>query len=227
MNPDKLFDYLEGKLPQAERDALEQRILADEQLQRELRVARQIHAQMRGDSREVILSGEPDISEQGRKLARRVGIAFIILMAVNVGAGLWFIAHHESKNPNRALLDAQMRRQLAQSLEQAAASSLSPAPLGVTDIRVSAEAGQLNVVADEIARIGRELGGVATKGIPDEHRISLLVDLPPGQESQFRQNIAAIVGTTVTSPAPNEPATTEAKTRSFAVEIVESTESPK
>jgi hypothetical protein len=227
MNPDKLFDYLEGKLPQAEREALEQRLLADEQLQRELRVARQIHAQMRGDSREVILPGEPDTSEQGRKLARRVGVAFIILMAVNVGAGLWFIAHHESKNPNRALLDAQMRQRLAQSLEHAAASSLSPAPLGVTDIQVSTEAGRLNAVADEIATIVRQLGGVATKGIPEEHRISLLVELPPNQESEFQQKIAAIVGTTVASPGPNEPATSEAKSKSFAVEIVESTESPK
>ena len=56
MNPDKLFDYLEGRLPAAERAALEERLMSDKQLQRELAVARQIHAGMRGDSREVLLA---------------------------------------------------------------------------------------------------------------------------------------------------------------------------
>src|SRR5438477_34936 len=55
MNPDKLFDYLEGRLPAPERAALEDRLMSDKQLQRELAVARQIHAGMRGDSREVVV----------------------------------------------------------------------------------------------------------------------------------------------------------------------------
>ena len=85
MNPDKLFDYLEGRLPAAERAALEQRLISDEQLQRELAVARSIHAGMRGDSREVLLPPRSDVTERGRKMALRVGTAFIVLMAVNVG----------------------------------------------------------------------------------------------------------------------------------------------
>src|SRR5947208_12780389 len=105
MNPDKLFDYLEGRLSPGERAALEERLISDKQLQRELAVARQIHTGMRGDSREVVLSPEPDVTEQGRKMALRVGAAFIILMSVNVGIGLWFIARHEARNPNRVLLE--------------------------------------------------------------------------------------------------------------------------
>ena len=50
MNPDKLFDYLDGRLPGAERAALEQQLISDKQLQRELALAREIHAGMRGDS---------------------------------------------------------------------------------------------------------------------------------------------------------------------------------
>ncbi len=113
MNPDKLFDYLEGRLPAPERAALEERLMSDKQLQRELAVARQIRAGMRGDSREVVLPARPDVTEQGRKMALRVGVAFIILMAVNVGFGLWLIVRHESRNPNRALLETQMRSPLA------------------------------------------------------------------------------------------------------------------
>src|SRR5207249_5568247 len=134
MNPDKLFDYLEDRLPAAERAALEERLMLDKQLQRQLAVARQIHAGMRGDSREVLLPPRPDVTEQGRKMALRVGAAFIILMAVNVGFGLWLIARHETKNPNRALLETQMREQIAKSLERAAAT-LTPGPnaLGISE----------------------------------------------------------------------------------------------
>src|SRR5437762_14206840 len=145
MNPDKLFDYLEGRLPAADRAALEQRLISDKQLQRELAVARQIHAGMRGDSREVVLSAGPDVTEQGRKMALRVGAAFIILMAVNVGIGLWFIARHEARNPNRALLEAQTREQILKSIEHAAATALTPAPsLGVDEITISAAPGRLD-----------------------------------------------------------------------------------
>src|SRR4051812_2717092 len=72
MNPDKLFDYLDGKLSASERADFEARVISDEQLQRELAVARRIHSGMQGsDSREVII---PDLAteQRGRKLALRV-----------------------------------------------------------------------------------------------------------------------------------------------------------
>src|SRR5439155_804257 len=120
MNPDKLFDYLDGRLPAAERAALEEQLISDGQLQRELAVA------------------------------RRVGAAFIILMAVNVGIGLWLIARHESKDPNRSRLEAQTRQQITRSLEQAARAALTPLPsLGVSEITISAAPGRLETVADE------------------------------------------------------------------------------
>src|SRR5215470_1445240 len=137
MNPDKLFDYLDGTLPGAERAALERRLISDPQLQRELAVARQIHTRMRGDSREVFLPVETDFTRRSRKIALRVGAVFIILMVANVGVGLWLIARYETKNPNRALLEAQMRQQISKALEHAAIT-LTPAPLGVSEIIVAA-----------------------------------------------------------------------------------------
>src|SRR5216117_4014522 len=151
MNPDKLFDYLQGRLPAAERAALEERLSSDKQLQRELAVAQQIYAGMRGDSREILQSPRPGVTEQGRKMALRVGAAFIVLMAVNVGFGLWLIARHETKNPNRALLEAQAREQIMKSLQQAAATALTASPsFGVSEITISAAQGRLHVVANEI-----------------------------------------------------------------------------
>lgn len=235
MNPDKLFDYLEGRLPPADRARLEQQLISDKQLQRELAVARQIHAGMRGDSREVVLPAPTDVTEQGRKMALRVGAAFMVLMAVNVGFGLWLIARHESRNPNRPLLEKQMRDQIAKSLEQAA-QTFTPAPLGVSEITVPAANGKLGAVADEVVTIASRLGGSATKGLPEKGRLSVLVDLPANHETEFRAAISSIKGnatpgstpfasatatptTVAQEPGSTIPATEEKK--SFVVQVVE------
>jgi hypothetical protein len=235
MNPDKLFDYLEGRLSAPERAALEERLISDKQLQRELAVARQIHAGMHGDSREVMLAAKPELTEQGRKMALRVGTAFIILMAVNVGFGLWLIVRHETRNPNRALLETQMREQITKSLERAAAT-LTPSQnaLGVSEITVPAAAGKLDATADQVVTIASRFGGSATKGLQDDGRLTVLVDLPSNREHEFRTAIESIGGerpgstppATATEPGSAIPATaTTAGKKSFVVQIVEA--SPK
>ena len=216
MNPDKLFDYLEGRLSPNERAALEEKLMSDKQLQREFAVARQIHAGMRGESREVVLTAQPEVSEQGRSMAIRIGVAFMVLMFVNVGIGLYFIFRHESKNPNRPLLEAQMRQQIAKSIEQAATLTPAPNALGVTEITIPAETGKLDVVAKEVIGIASRLGGSATKGIPDAGHLSVLVDLPGDRELEFRAAIASIGGS---SPPPTIPGSGEKK--NFVVQIVE------
>lgn len=225
MNPDKLFDYLEGRLSLDERAALEERLISDKQLQRELAVALQIHTGMRGDSREVLLPARPDVTDQGRNVALRVGIAFIILMALNVGFGLWLIARHETKNPNRALLETQMREQIAKSIERAAAT-LTPGPnaLGVSEITIPAARAKLDAVADEVVTIASRFGGSATKGVPDEKRLTVLVDVPSNREPEFRAAVASIGGGSpppkATPPATATVSATAVK-KTFVVQIVE------
>src|SRR5438067_5987335 len=234
MNPDKLFDYLEGKLSAADRAALEERLISDRQLQRELAVARQIHSGMGGDSPEVLLSPEQVVTAQGRKMALRVGVAFIILMAVNVGFGLWLIVRHETKNPNRALLENQMREQIVKSIERAAGTlTPGPNPLGVNEITIPAAQGKLETVADEVVRTAARLGGSAAKGLEDSGRIRILVDVPSNQESEFRAAIAATgeqkpqstPAATATEPGSTIPATAApsaiGEKKSFVVQIVE------
>jgi hypothetical protein len=228
MNPDKLFDYLEGRLSPKERAALEEQLMSDKQLQREFAVARQIHSGMRGDSQEVVLPAAPDVPEQGRKMAIRVGAAFMVLIFVNVGIGLWFIFRHESNNPNRPLLEAQMRDQITKSLERAAALTPAPNALGVSEITIAADKGKLDVVADKVVAIVSELGGSATKGVPDAGRLSILVDLPAGRESEFRDAAASMQrGGSPGSPAPTKspepgsPTVATGEKKSFVVQIAE------
>jgi len=224
MNPDKLFDYLEGRLPATERAALEERLMSDKQLQHELAVARQIHAGMLGDSHEVLLSPSPNVTEQGRTMALRVGIAFIVLMAVNVGFGLWLIVRHETQNPNRPLLEKQMREQITKSIERAAAT-LTPAPLGISEITVPAAAGKLDAVANGVVTIASRFGGSAAKGLQDGNRLSVLVDLPSNREPEFRAAIQSIGG--APGPSASAEATADktpsatAEKKSFVVQIVE------
>jgi len=227
MNPDKLFDYLEGRLSPKERAALEEQLMSDKQLQREFAVARQIHAGMRGDSQDVVLPASADVPEQGRKMGIRIGVAFMVLMFVNIGIGLYFIFWHESKNPNRPLLEAQMREQIAKSIEQAATLTPAPNALGVSEITIPAEKGKLDAVADEVVAIVSRFGGSATKGVPDAGRLSILVDLPANRESEFRGAVASTQGggslqspATAKSPEPGSPTPATGEKKSFVVQIV-------
>src|SRR3989442_1057108 len=82
MNPDKLFDYLDGKLPPSERAELEEQLMADAQLRRELVTAREIHSGMRKSS-EVLDEPIPGLEQRGAILGRRVAIAFSVLVFAN------------------------------------------------------------------------------------------------------------------------------------------------
>jgi hypothetical protein len=165
-------------------------------------------------------------------MAIRVGVAFMVLILVNVGIGLWFIFRHESNNPNRPLLEAQMREQIAKSIERAAALTPAPNVLGVTEITISAATGKMDGVANEVVTIAGRLGGSATKGLQDNNRLSVLVDVPSNREQEFRAKIASIAEerpassafaeATADRPTPateTSPVTDEKK--SFVVQIVE------
>ena len=217
MNPDRLFAYLDGRLPKDERAEIDQRLESDAQLQREMAIAREIHLRARGDAREVIFQDEAAMADRGRKFSLRVGAAFIALIALNVAFALIFIAHREASNPNHKLLEAQMREQLSKSLGQAANSVLTPPPLDVNDITIPAGPGKSGVIADQVVAIAQRLGGSATKELPDKGRIGVLVDLAANREAEFRRALATLSGGIAPTPAPNE---STAK-KSFVVQIVE------
>lgn len=221
MSPDKLFAYLDGNLPATERAEIDRRLDSDVQLQREMSIAREIHLRARGSAREAIFADERAMAERGRKMALRVGAAFIGLIALNVLIGLFFIARHESNNPNRKLLETQMRDQLTKSLGQAAATVLTPPPLDVNDIIVPVAHGQMNAMADRIMATAQGLGGGATKELPDKGRLGVLVDVPAAREAEFRSAVATMTGGAPASPSPNETASGAMGTKSFVVQIVE------
>jgi hypothetical protein len=211
MNPDKLFDYLDGKLPDHERQELEERLMSDASARREFDVARRIHASMRenqSDRPEILSEMSEETAARGRRMARQVGLAFIVLVAMNVLLGLVYIAHHESKNPNRQLLDKQAREDLRQSLEKAAAATLTPPPLGVSEWRITTERGRSEAVADEIVKAARKLGE-ATKGVPDQGRIEVLAEIPANNAVEFKGSLVGLVGVKEVSAEVSTATSTE------------------
>jgi hypothetical protein len=125
-----------------------------------------------------------------------------------------------------------MRDQIAKSIERAAAFTPAPNALGVTEIRIPAERGKLDIVADKVVAIVSELGGSATKGVPDAGRLSILADLPVSRESEFRAAVASMARekpgssasaeATADKPTPVRESTAAAgEKKSFVVQIVE------
>jgi hypothetical protein len=202
MNPDKLFDYLDGNLPAAEREQLEERIAEDSQLQRELIVARKIHREM-GGSREVLGVAEetPAVGTRGAAIGRHVAIAFFVLVLVNVFIGIMFIIGRKPKN-DLGPQEAAIRAQLTASLEKTAGLAL-PAPTLADEIKITASASERDAVADKIIAIATRLGGSGTKGLPDDSGVIVWVEVPGDRESSFRSALVPLRA----SPLPAEPST--------------------
>jgi hypothetical protein len=206
MNPDKLFDYLDGKLSPGERAQMEERFMADSEARRELAVARQIHASM-GDSREVVGIAEPEaISERGPILARRIMIAFMVLVAVNVGFGIYAIFF--MKNRERARERTQQNRtEFAQSLSNAAANALPTPTLGIEEITFNAPASERDALAAKVIAAANHSGGSAAKGLSNENGIVMFAEIPTARLNEFREALKKL-GATLPPVAP-EPSAAE------------------
>jgi hypothetical protein len=202
MNPDKLFDYLDGRLSSQERAALEERLLSDAQLRREFAVARRIHAEM-GDSREIVGIAEPNLDEQqrGAVLGRRIMIAFSVLVFVNVLFGIYAIAFMNKKTRTQ-LNTQQNRNELRESLARTAAVALPTPSLDVEEIKFNAPVAEQNALADRVVDEAKAVGGTATKGLADEHGILIFVEVPNAALEDFRKALNKLGGTEPPPPPP-------------------------
>jgi len=204
MNPDKLFDYLDGKLPPNERAELEERFMSDPEARRELEVARQIHASM-GDSREVV--GVADAtSERGAVLARRIMSIFIVLVGLNVAFGIYAIFFMKNKQRARESTE-QNRTEFAQSLARTAEAALPTPSLEVEEIKFNAPVAEQELMADRVIDGAKQVGGTGTKGLADEHGILIFAELPTARLNEFRdlmRKLGATVPPPVATPNPGE-----------------------
>ncbi len=171
--------------------------MSSEQARKEFEVARRIHLGSQGaiDPRREILSERADLPPTGgRKIGRQVLAAAMFLVALNVAFGLFIIARHESANPNREALRKQSEAQVRKALEQASASELTPAPLGISDTAVTVRVGAAAEIAEQVQKLAQNAGGTATPGPLDAGKINVLVEMAGGRISEFVKSLSAING---------------------------------
>jgi anti-sigma factor RsiW len=191
MDPDKLFDYLNGKLSDSEREEIERQLATDPYLQRELAMAREIHSRMH-DSREVVI---PDnmIVNRGAVLGRRVATAFAVLVFLNVLFGLYAIVFMEKKRRERPPGE-QHRQQLAGAAEKAAGSTLPTPSADIGEVILRADAGQRDAVVKELIEGAEEYGGSGTRGLPDDTGLLVIVQLPSQRAEAFLKRLERVGG---------------------------------
>ncbi len=202
MTPEKFFDYLEGKLPPAEKERLERALLTDLELQREFASARQVH---RGLER----TGEaPGVARAGHR-GRQLAAAFAVLVAMNVALGLIYIFH--ANKPSAQVQQAReeaLRHQLQSSVEKSAAASFTPPTIGMEQITLPAPRPRQDEIAQAIIAAAAQAGGSGTKGLPNDDGCSVLVLLPGPALPAFRATLTRL-GAPPAPPAPaaspNEP----------------------
>jgi hypothetical protein len=188
MSPDKLFDYLDDRLPDVERAELEQRLLTDEHLQRELKIARQIHSGMQ-ESREVLATDEAT-TKRGALLARRLAIIFSVLVFLNVFVGVAFIIGFNKKPQDFGPREAAVRKQLADSMEKAAVAALPTPTFDIGEIKLTVPPKRGDAVANEIVAAAKKLGGAGTKGLADPNGILVFAEIPENQTQAFREKLS-------------------------------------
>jgi len=201
MSPEKLFDYIEGTLPEPERARFEEQLAIDPQLERELAIAREMHRRSRG-SREVLgESDAPEIPLPAKPLGKRVATAFIFLVLLNVFVGIAFIiGKKKDKRIDVRAVEAATRKQLEASL-QTAAQTTFPAPIIADEIRLPAPATERDGIANHVVLLATQAGGSAAKAPPDEKGINVIVDLPSERANEFRRSLAPLAPPDYAPPA--------------------------
>jgi len=77
-----------------------------------------------------------------------------------------------------------------------------------------------------VVTIATRFGGSATKGLADQGRLSVLVDLPSNREPEFRAAISSITGEAPPGSATPGTAAATTEKKSFVVQIVEQSATP-
>ncbi len=191
MNPDKLFDYLDGKLSPGDRAQLEEKLMSDAQLRREFAIAREIHGSG-GDRREVIVPSEdPSKVARSALITRRVAAACAGLVLLNVFVGIAFIVGKNRKKEDFSAKEAGIRKQLETSLGAVAKDALPPPSFVAQEIHLTAPRAEWPQMAERVTAAATAFGGSAAKGLPADEAMTVVVDIPSSREKEFRETVSS------------------------------------
>jgi hypothetical protein len=185
MNPDKLFDYLDGKLSPGDREQLETRLANDSQLLRQLAVARDIHRNM-GGSREVIMPSEDP--ERAGRLGRRIAAAAIVLVFLNVAIGIAVITWKSQKPAANRGQERAVRQQLEESLGAAGRNALPTPSLADDEIELAMPRSGWDRLANSVIAAAQTFGGSAIRD-DREDAVIITASVPRSRAGEFRRQV--------------------------------------
>jgi hypothetical protein len=191
MNPDKLFNYLDGNLSATEREEVEDQLIRDPELQRQFAMARKIHERMSGDVREVILD-EPSGAARGRKIVRRITIVFLALIFLNTIVGVVVIGLLENKKRQTKIAGEQNRKDVTIALQKAAANALPTPSLDVDEIKITVASKQQDAMVEKITAAAQQAGGSAVKNLSNENGTLVFAEIPANHLTEFRNALAQL-----------------------------------
>ena len=192
MNPDILFNYLDGRLSAEERERFEDQLLRDPQLQREFAVARKIHEGMSGNVREVILDEPPTDAARGRQIMRRVTIVFVVLIFLNTLVGVVVIGLLENKRRQKTAVTEHNREDVTLALQKAAANAFPTPTLEVDEIKITSPAKEQDVMVEKINVAAKQAGGSAAKNLSNENGTLVFAEIPAEHLAQFRDGLVKL-----------------------------------
>lgn len=211
MTPDRLFDYLDGKLSPADRTALEEKLMSDAQLRKQFQVAREIH-RTGGGSREVIVpSDDPETVARSGRLGRQIATAAIVLMFLNVVGGLAVITWKNQKPKGDRKHEIAVRQQLEESLGAAGRNALPTPSLADDEISLAMPRAQWDQLAKSVISAAESFGGSALRDDRD-NEVLIIASLPRSRAGEFRRQV---LGPNAAAPAaseiPSETATVQVR----------------
>jgi hypothetical protein len=215
MNPDKLFDYLDGKLAPGDREQLEEKLMSDAQLRKQFQVAREIHRSGADVRETVVPSEDPETMERAGRLGRRIATAAFVLVVLNVAAGLAFIGWKQSKPSGERAREAAVRQQLEQSLGAAGKNAFPTPSLSDDEMSLAAPRSQWEKLAADVIKAAEACGGSGIRDA-DGARIIVTASIPRDRAAEFRRQI---LGTNAAGPPATE---SESDTTTVQVRIAES-----
>jgi hypothetical protein len=185
-----------------------------------VRETREIH-RGGGVSREVVMPIEdPATLERSGRLGRQIATAAFVLVVLNVAIGLGVITWKSSKRADSTRKEAEIRRQLAESLGAAAQKAMPPPSFVSEEVALTASRDIWDEIAAKITDGATAFGGSAAKALPEEGRMTVIVDVPSSREAEFRKALAsAATMTPMPSLTPSSSAEASAPNERTIIQI--------
>jgi hypothetical protein len=188
--------------------------MSDAQLRREFQIAREIHRSGR-DSREVIVPDDPEEIARGGRLGRQIATAAIVLVFLNVAAGLAVITWKRSKPRPQPHHEQAVRQQLEESLGAAGRNALPTPSLADDEINLAMPRAEWEHMAISVISAAEAVGGSALRD-DRENEVIITASIPRSRAWEFRRQLVGTNG----SPAPASEGAGE--TATVQVRIAES-----